>query len=248
MCAGDSAPAREKAGLFTQTHWSAVLAAGEEDSTEADAALEQLCGSYWYPLYAYVRRQGHGPEDAEDLVQAFFARFLRQRSIRRADPARGRFRTFLLTSLKHFLINEWSKANREKRGSGIRAISLDTTATETRYRSELADTRTPEKAFERLCALGVLNRVLDQLQAEWQNGERGRQFEELKPFLTGEDSPGSYSAIALRLGATEGSLKVAVHRLRQRYRELLRLEVAKTLAEGESVDQEIRDLIAALAD
>jgi len=245
--AGDGVSARDRAVNFTATHWSVVLAAGEATSPQASAALEELCKTYWYPLYAFVRRNGHSPEDSQDLVQEFFARFLQRRSVRLADRSRGRFRTFLLTSLKHFLINEWSKANREKRGGGQRVISLDAAATETRFRAEPADHQTPEKAFARRWALLVLGRVLDQLQAECAAKERGPVFEELKMFLTGEEDGCGYVEIASRLGTTEGNLKVTVHRLRRRYRDLLRQEVAMTVQGPEAVDAEIRDLIAAIA-
>jgi RNA polymerase sigma factor (sigma-70 family) len=241
FCAG------EGPGQFATTHWSAVLAAGETTSSRSSAALEQLCRTYWYPLYAHVRRNGHGPEDAQDLVQEFFARFLGQHSVRRADRSRGRFRTFLLTSLKHFLINEWNRANREKRGGGHRLISLDAEATETRFLAEPADERSPDKAFERRWAMVVLDRVLEQLQAELTAVGRGQVFEELKSFLTGEEHESSYAEIGRRLGMTEGNLKVTVHRLRHRYRELLRKEVSLTVEVPEAIDEEIRYLIAALS-
>jgi RNA polymerase sigma-70 factor (ECF subfamily) len=234
-------------GLFATTHWSVVLAAGASESAQAEQALEKLCTAYWYPLYAYVRRQGRSPEDAQDLTQEFFARLLERKYLQLADPGRGRFRTFLLASLKHFLINEWKEANRQKRGGGWRVISLDTTATETRFRAEPPDHRTPDKAFERRWALLVLGRVLDQLQAEWTANERSPIFEELKPFLTGEDSGSTYAEIATRLGLSEGNLKVTIHRLRIRYRELLRREVAMTVEGPGAVDEEIRDLMAALS-
>jgi len=234
--------------IFATTHWSIVLAAGRENSPEAAQALERLCSAYWYPLYAYVRRQGHAQPDAQDLVQEFFARLLGRNYLRLADRNRGRFRTFLLTSLQHFLINEWNKAKCEKRGGGQRMLSLDAEETETRFRAEPADHQTPEKAYERRWALLVLDRVLDQLQTECHAKERGAEFEELKPFLTGEDSEDSYAQIAARLGITEGNLKVMVHRLRHRYREILRQEVARTVEGPEAVDAEIRHLIAALSD
>jgi RNA polymerase sigma factor (sigma-70 family) len=233
---------------FSTTHWSSVLVAGRGDSPEAAQALERLCSAYWYPLYAHVRRQGHAPHDAQDLVQDFFARFLERNYLRFADRARGRFRTFLLTSLKHFLINEWNKANREKRGGGRHVISLDAEETETRFLAEPADKRSPDKAFERRWAMVLLDRVLDQLQAESVSAGRGQVFDELKSFLSGEEDESSYAEIGRRLGMTEGNVKVTVHRLRGRYRELLRKEISLTVPDPEDIDEEIRDLEAALSD
>jgi len=239
--ASDSRPAQ----LFATTHWSVVVQAGEHDSPKAEEALAWLCRAYWYPLYAYVRRQGHSIEDAQDSTQEFFARLLERKSLRHADRNRGRFRTFLLTSFKHFLINEWNKANREKRGGGCQVISLNAEETETRFRAEPAS---PDKAFERRWALVLLERVLDQLQGEFATVERSQLFEELKASLTGDGSECSYAEIGLRLGMSEGNLKVTVHRLRRRYRELLREEIARTVEDPEAVDEEMRDLFAALSD
>lgn len=233
---------------FATTHWSVVLQAGEADSPHASEAMARLCRAYWYPLYAYVRRQGHSMEDSQDLTQEFFARLLERQSLRSADPARGRFRTFLLTSLKHFLINEWNKANRAKRGGGRQIISLDAEETETRFRAEPADNRSPDKAFERRWALVLLERVLDQLQEEFAAAERAQIFEELKSSLTGDGSGSSYPEIGLRLGMSESNLKVTVHRMRRRYRELLREEIARTVETSEAIDEEMRDLFAALCD
>jgi len=236
------------AGSFVTTHWSVVLLAGEESSAAADAALENLCCAYWYPLYAYVRRQGHAPADAQDLTQDFFARLLERKYLRMADRKRGRFRNFLLTSLKHFLINEWKQANRQKRGGGRQLISLDAASTETRFLTEPADNRSPDKAFERRWAMVVLDRVLVQLQVEFEATERGQVFGELKAFLTAEGNASSYADIAGRLGLSEGNVKVMVHRLRRRYRELLRSEISMTVSDPEVIDEEIRDLISALSD
>ncbi len=249
--AGDK-PAESENGsrvaVFNTTHWSVVLEAGGSDSPEAAAAIASLCHIYWYPLYAYVRRQGHSFADAQDLTQEFFARLLERNYLQLADQKRGRFRTFLLTSLKYFLINEWRKMNCEKRGGGQQLISLDVEATETRFRAEPADHRTPDKAFERQWAMAVLTRVLDQLQAEFAAAGRGPVFEELKSSLTGEENESSYAEIGGRLGMKEGNLKVTVHRLRRRYRELLRKEVSLTVDDPNLVDEEIRELFAALND
>lgn len=234
--------------LFATTHWSVVLQAGQDHSPQAAEALESLCQAYWYPLYAFVRRQGHGPHDAQDLTQEFFSRFLALKYLRLADRNRGRFRTFLLTSLKHFLINEWNKANREKRGGGQHFISLDADQTEIRFRAEPADERSPDKAFERRWAMVLLDRVLDQLQTEFAAAGRGQLFDELKSTLTGQDHESSYAEIGQRLGMTEGNVKVSVHRLRRSFRELLREEIARTVEDSASVDEEMRDLFAALSD
>ena len=237
-----------RAEVFDTTHWSVVLQASANDSPQAAEALASLCRAYWYPLYAYVRRQGHTMEDAQDLPQDFFARLLERKYLRRADRKRGRFRSFLLTSLKHFLIDEWSKANCEKRGGGRQFISRDAEMTETRFQAEPADDRTPDKAFQRRWALVVLDRVLDQLQSEFVAAGRGQVFEELKSCLSGEDNESSYAEIGRRLGMTEGNLKVTVHRLKRRYRELLRKEIAMTVEDPKAIDEEIRELLAALND
>ena len=246
--AGHCGAVPDRSGEFCTTHWSVVLEAGRENSPEAAQALERLCGAYWYPLYAYVRRQGHGPDDAQDLVQEFFARLLERNYLRLADRERGRFRTFLLTSLKHFLINEWNKANRAKRGGGRQIISLDAEKIETRFLAEPADERSPDKAFERRWAKVLLDRVLDELQGEFAAAGRGQVFDELKSFLTGEENEGSYADIGGRARMTEGNLKVTVHRMRRRYRELLRAEIARTVEDPETIDEEIRQLAAALSD
>jgi len=244
-------PASEPLGPsaeFTQTHWTVVLAAAQDSSPTACAALEKLCSAYWYPLYAYVRRNGRNPHDAQDVVQEFFARLLERKHLKHADQNRGRFRTFLLTSLKNFLINEWKKANREKRGGGQRILSLDDTeAAETRFVAEGASAQTPDCQYDRSWALAILARVLDRLQAEFVEGGKTKEFEELRTFLTGDENVGPYAEISQRLGISEGNLKVKVHRLRQRYREILREEVAPTVDDGRLVNEEIRELRAALS-
>jgi len=244
----DTTAAVADARWFATTHWSVVLQAGDQDSPQSTEALETLCRAYWYPLYAYVRRNGQSPHNAQDLTQEFFARVLERKYFQLADRKRGRFRSFLLTSLKHFLIDEWKKANREKRGGGRQIISLDAELTETRFRAEPADERSPERAFERQWAVAVLDRVLDQLQTEFVATGRGPVFEELKSSLTGETNENSYAEIGGRLGMTEGNLKVTVHRLRRRYRELLRKEISMTVTDPDLVDVEIRELFAALND
>jgi RNA polymerase sigma-70 factor (ECF subfamily) len=243
-----TAQERESApGAFSTTHWSVVLAAGRTQSPEVSEALDRLCRAYWPPLYSYVRRKGHGPDDAQDLVQEFFARFLEHKYVRFADRSRGRFRTFLLSAFQHFLVNEWKHANRRKRGGGSRPVSIDAQDTENFFLAELADNRSPDKAFERRWALTLLGRVLDQLQAEFVSDERGHLFDELKGFLSGSACDSSYAELGGRLGMTEGNLKVTVHRLRRRYRELLRREISMTVNDPELIDDEIRQLRAALS-
>jgi RNA polymerase sigma-70 factor (ECF subfamily) len=235
-------------GGFVTTHWSAVVAAGGELEPDTRRALEFLCATYWYPLYVYVRRQGHDSEEAKDLTQEFFRELLERRTLRFADRTRGRFRTFLLTALKHFLVNDWKKANRRKRGGGLQLLPLGSEATETRFCAEPTDDMPPDQAFARRWATLVLGRVLDRLEVEFVAAGRGRLFAALKTYLTGEGSEEGQAAIARRLGMTEGNVKVSVHRLRRRYRELLRREIAMTVEDPKAVDEEILELFAALND
>ena len=237
----------EKDGAFTVTHWSLVLLAGQGDAVGADAALATLCQKYWYPLYFYVRRRGHRPEDAQDLVQGFFARVVEKNYLQAADRTRGRFRSFLLTALNRFIANEWDRAHRLKRGGGRDIVSIDQEDTEVRYLAEPADRMTPERAYEQRWAILLLTRVLDRLDQEFSEARKARIFEELKVFLTGENGEGTYTQIGRRLGMSEGSLKVTVHRMRQRYRELLRAEIGETVDSSEAIDEEIRHLFAALS-
>jgi len=243
---GDGIAARDGVAEFTTTHWSMVLAAGETASPEAAAALEQLCRRYWYPLYAYVRRQGQTPEDSQDLVQEFFARFLRRQSLRLADRNRGRFRSFLLTSLKRFLITEWTKANREKRGGGQVVLSLDDDSAEARFAAEPATEQPPDALFDRGWAAILLERAMAALREEFEESGKQELFERLKVFVWGDRSAMAYPEMAVHLGMTEGAVKVAVHRLRQRYGELLREEIAQTVTTPVEVDEELRYLIAVI--
>jgi RNA polymerase sigma-70 factor (ECF subfamily) len=234
------------AGDFTTTHWSVVMNVGAEDSALADRALAILCQTYWYPLYSYARRLGHGPEDAQDLTQEFFARLLQKGYLHRADATRGKFRTFLLTALKRFLVNEWVREHAAKRGGGQPNLPLDIDATERRYSAEPVDNATPEKVFEKRWALTLLDQVLTRLRQEFAADGRAEQFEQFKTVLWGEKDSPPYAELAARLGMTEGALKVAVHRLRKRYREVLRAEVANTVASPDEVDDELRHLIAVM--
>lgn len=241
-----SDPLSADARQFTATHWSVVMAAGNGDSVEAAEALDTLCRRYWYPLYAFVRRQGHEVHDAEDLTQEFFTRFLAKEYFDRADPARGRFRNFLLACLKHFLSEQWRQAGRLKRGGRQTFLSWDSLTAEERYQSEPADPLTPEKVYDRRWALTLLEQALARLGAEQSAAGKAEVFAPLKDYLWGEGSGAGYAEVAARLGMTEGALKVTVHRLRQRYRELLREEVAHTVATIHEVDEELRYLVAVI--
>jgi RNA polymerase sigma-70 factor (ECF subfamily) len=232
---------------FLTTHWSVVLAAGQPDTTKAYDALARLCQTYWHPLYAYVRRLGYSPHDAQDLTQEFFARLLARNSLAGADESRGRFRSYLLASLKHFLANEWDKARAQKRGGGQVPIPIDPASAETGCVFEPADPVTAEKIYERRWALTLLDLVLRRLRQEYAVTGREKLFEELKPTLTEARRSVRYAEIAIRLGSSEGAVKVAVHRLRQRYREVLRAEIADTVAGPGEVEDELRNLFAALA-
>jgi len=233
-------------GWFKTTQWTVVLQAAE-NSPNGDAALASLCQAYWYPLYTYVRRRGHGPEDAQDLTQEFFARLLAKNYLNGAGPEKGRFRSFLLTALKGFLANEWARANCLKRGGGQQIISLDAEETENRYLAEPMDSSSADRAFDRRWALTILEKVMERLDAEYAAAGKSQLFNELKVFVYGEKGQGSYPESGRRLGMTEGALRVQVHRMRQRYRELLRLEIANTVDSPEAIDDEIRQLFSALA-
>jgi RNA polymerase sigma factor (sigma-70 family) len=233
------------AGMFATTHWSLVSAAKDPDAPEARQALADLCGAYWFPVYAYVRRCGHDRHAAEDLTQAFFARLLEKNDLAAADRTRGRFRTFLLTACQHFLANQNDHATAKKRGGGKAHFSLDFAAAEGRFAHEPADAETPERAFERRWALELLDRALAELRQEYVESGRGKLFDALKGCLmAGAETP--YAELAAGLNMTEGAVKVAVHRLRQRYRDRLREAIGRTVADPEDVDDEVRDLFAAL--
>jgi len=244
--ARDGVAAQDRAANFTTTHWSLILAACETDSPRSLAALEDLCRAYWYPLYAYVRRQGHNPHDAQDLVQEFLARFLGQKSMRLADRNRGRFRTFLLTSLKRFIITEWARSNREKRGGGQPVLSLDEVLAEERFVAEPATEQPPDTLYDRGWAAVLLDHAMTALRQEFGHAGKLDIFERLKVYVWGEGSARPYLEIAAQLGMSEGAVKVAVHRLRHRFGELLRAEIAKTVATPMEVEEELRYLISVL--
>lgn len=231
---------------FRTTHWSIVLAAGGSNSPAARTALEALCETYWYPIYAYIRRQGHGSASAQDLTQEFFARLLERNDLRSVHPERGRFRAFLRASIRHFLSNEWDKAKALKRGGGRRVLSLDFDEGERRYELEPALGVTPEILFDKRWALMLLDRVRDELCNEYRAAKKGDLVERLQPYLTGDHAAAPYAETARALGMTEAAVKVAVHRLRQRFRARLRQEIAQTVASPDEIDDEIRQLFHAL--
>jgi RNA polymerase sigma-70 factor (ECF subfamily) len=231
---------------FATTHWSVVLAAGQGASADAQEALAALCQTYWYPLYAYVRRKGHQPDDAQDLTQEFFARLLERHYLQSADPERGRFRSFLLTAFKRFLSKERDRARTKRLGGGIRLLPLDFEAGERRYTLEPPHEVTAERIYEQRWALTLLDRVFVRLRDEFDQAGKQKQFNYLKVYLTGEAGKPSYQEAAAELGMTEGAVKVAVHRLRRRYRDSVREEIAQTVAGLEDVDEELRHLFAAL--
>ncbi|MDB6040139.1 MAG: hypothetical protein JWM99_3980 [Verrucomicrobiales bacterium] len=233
-------------GVFATTHWTVVLDAGKGSSPRSDAALAKLCETYWYPLYAYARRQGNSVEDAEDLTQQFFARFLGKNYIEKADRDRGKFRTFLLGSMKNFLVNEWKHSARLKRGGGHSFVPLDLDVAEGRYATEPIAETDPENSYDKQWAVALIEQVFTTLRREYAALEKSALVEELKPFVWGEESSASYAEIGHKLNMAEGTVKVAVHRLRQRFRELLRAEVAQTVSRPEEIDGELRHLIAVI--
>jgi RNA polymerase sigma-70 factor (ECF subfamily) len=233
--------------MFPVTQWTVVLAAGATPSPESAAALERLCSAYWYPLYAFVRRSGHSPPDAEDLTQEFFARLLQHNWIAHADRHKGRFRSFLLMAMKRFLAKEWDKVRTLKRGGQVRFVPLHLDTAETRYTREPADTRTPEQVYEKQWALTLLESVLHLLREDYARDGKGALFHALEPCLIGSRDTKPYAALAAELGLTEGAARVAVCRLRERYRECLKEEIGHTVASPAEVDEELRHLFAALA-
>jgi RNA polymerase sigma factor (sigma-70 family) len=229
---------------FPTTRWTLVSAASDPDSKEARSALVSLCENYWYPLYAYLRRRGYPADQAQDLTQEFFMRLLEGRYLDRADPEKGRFRSFLLSSLKFFAADEEDRQRAHKRGGGM-VVPLEFGSGEERYQREPAHDETPERLFERRWALSVLDRVAERLRNEFVQHGRPEHFERLKVFLLGQpDAP--YAALAREMNTSEGAIKVAIHRIRKRYRELFRQEIADTVADPAEVESELRYLSAAL--
>jgi RNA polymerase sigma-70 factor (ECF subfamily) len=232
--------------LFATTHWSVVLATAGEDSPQATAALEHLCRTYWYPLYAFVRREGCSPPDAQDHTQEFFARLLARNSLAHVGPQKGKFRSFLLAALRHFLADQRALARALKRGGGAGCLSLDAQSAEERYRLEPVDRMDAEKIYERRWAMTLLEQALTRLRDENVAAGKTELFERLRSFVAGEGDVSGGEAAA-QLGLTESALKSALHRLRLRYRELVREEVAHTVADPAEIDTELRYLIAVLS-
>ena len=232
---------------FATTRWSIVLAAGQSVSPESRRALESLCEAYWFPVYAYARRLVVRVEDAQDLTQGFFAHLLDKDAIAKANPDRGRFRAFLLTAFKNFFANEWHKDHAEKRGGGQRALSLDFDSGESRYQIEPSHELTPEKLYERRWVLTLLDQVLDSLRSELAEAGSESAFEKLKPAIVGEMTGADYELAAATLGITTAAAKQAAYRMRKRYRELFRQEVARTVGDDSDVDDEIGRLLKILS-
>jgi RNA polymerase sigma factor (sigma-70 family) len=233
---------------FATTHWTVVLAAGDRSSPDYTRALNALCETYWYPLYAYLRRRGYDVSQAEDYTQGFFVSLLEGQGIAKADPAQGRFRSFLLAALKNYLADEWGRSHAQKRGGRVKFCSLDLAEGETRYGREPVDGFSAEKLFERSWAQAVLAQAMTRLKAEWGTADKQPVFEHLKRYLAAEGDTTSYHDTARQVGMTEGAVKVAVHRLRRRYGMLVREEIARTVTRAEEVDDELNALWAALAE
>ncbi len=233
-------------GGFSSTHWSVVLTAGHGEDARSREALTQLCQTYWYPLSAFVRRRGYGPEDAQDLTQAFFAHLLEHHALAKADRARGKFRCFLLASLRNFLINEAARTAASKRGGGQPVVPFERASSEARYGLEAADNESPDKIFERNCALALLEQVLTRLRAEQEAAGKTEQFEQLRGCLMADVAPPRYPDLASQLGLSAEAVRMAVNRLRRRYRELLRKEILHTVSSPAEVEEEIQHLFAVL--
>jgi RNA polymerase sigma factor (sigma-70 family) len=241
-------PSAKGSGLFATTHWSVVLAAGREESAQAGEALERLCRAYWYPLYAYVRRWGYGPEDAQDLTQEFFARLLAKDYLTRADPHKGRFRSFLLAGLKNLLCDERDKQGRLKRGGRQQVISFDERVAEGRYGLEPVNELTPERLFERSWGATLLERAASRLREEYVAAGKAELYEQLTEFRLDAPEQRPYAEVAAQLGLSESAVKSAIYRLRQRHHELVREEIARTLADPAEVDDEIRYLLGVIGE
>jgi DNA-directed RNA polymerase specialized sigma24 family protein len=230
---------------FLTTHWSVVLSARDKDSPRSAAALEALCRTYWYPLYAYLRRQGRAPYDAQDLTQGFFARLLQKDYLQVAAREKGKFRTFLLVALKRFLANEWDREHALKRGGFAQVVSIDQEVAESRFAAEPSHHAQPDVLFDRQWALTLLERTMAQLKEEYVASGRAKLFEYLQSCLAREESALPYAEIAARLNLTQAAVKMAIHRLRARYREILRTEIAHTVSSPGEVEEEIRLLFSA---
>jgi RNA polymerase sigma-70 factor (ECF subfamily) len=234
--------------VFATTHWSVVLAAGQGDVLRSAATLERLCRIYWYPLYAYVRRQSHSPHDAQDLTQEFFARLLAGNYLQTVDREKGKFRSFLLVAMNHFLSDQRDRANAAKRGGGKVLIPLDEEEAEGRYRADTsAPSLSPDTIFEKRWATTLLEQAFDKLRQEFAASGKAERFERLKIFLEDGTEPGDYAKIGSELGMAANTVAAAVHRLRERYRELVRAEIAQTVASPKDIQEEMRHLLTVLA-
>ncbi len=232
---------------FTTTHWSVVLNARDQDSPQAAAALEKLCRTYWYPLYAYVRRQGNDEQSAKDLTQEFFTRLLQKRFLGQVQREKGRFRSFLLASMKHFLSDERDKARAQKRGGGQTVLSLDDNTAEDRYQLEPADTMSADKLFEQRWALTLLDQAKARFREEYTQAGKADLYQRLRVFEVADTNAPTYAQVAAEFGLTESAVKSAAHRFRQRYGELVREEVAHTVESPADVDEELRHLISTIS-
>ncbi|MBI1176620.1 sigma-70 family RNA polymerase sigma factor [bacterium] len=239
-----SLPRRD--GLFVTTRWTAVLQAGRKSSPDSDRALADLCRTYWYPLYAFVRRRCQSREDAEDLTQGFFEKFLSKNYLEGLNAERGKFRAFLLASLKHFLANEWDKTGRQKRGGGAQVLSLNWQSADERFHIDPPDHASPDRLFDREWAITLLEQVVERLRTECVADGRAELFEQSRGYLMLGEAAIPYADAAEKLGLEEGAVRVAVHRLRKRYRQLLRDEIAQTINDPAQVQEELRSLQAAL--
>jgi DNA-directed RNA polymerase specialized sigma24 family protein len=231
---------------FETTCWNVVLSAGRNEAPQATAALEQLCRTYWHPLYAYVRRRGYAPHDAQDLTQGFFAHLLEGSFPTGLEPAKGRFRSYMLAALSNYLASEWARANTAKRGGGKVIIPLDGETAENLLSSQAASAETPEETFDRRWAVSLLDRAFVQLREEYVAAAKSELFDAFKPFLAEGAGPGDYAPVAARFQMTVGAVAAAVHRLRLKYRQLVRAEIAQTVAGASEIDDEMHHLLAAL--
>ncbi len=233
-------------GVFATTHWSVVVQAGEVESPQTSEALAQLCNTYWYALYVYVRRKGYAAHDAQDLTQEFFERLLARNYLGGVDRRKGKFRSFLLGALEHFLAKEWRRAHAQKRGGGHATFSLDEVDAENRYLLEPTHDLTPEKIYDRRWATTILKQAMSELQRDYETRHQSELFAKVESLLSPDGASGSYAEIATSLGMNEGALKVAVHRLRKRYGELIRAQIAQTVATPQEIEEELRYLFSVL--
>lgn len=247
MTSGESPAALRENRVFATTRWSMVISAGRQSSPESNRALAGLCETYWYPLYAYVRRRVTDVNEAHDLTQAFFCELLEKNYVESADPERGKFRAWLITAFKNFLSKEWDKAKAQKRGGGIAPIPLDFAAADSHINIEPATGLTPEQIYDQQWAITLLSQIMDRLRSEFVADGKTKHFDTLKGFLVGDDAGMTYADAAVALAMNEPAVRKAVSRLRRRYRELLREEIAQTVSTPDEVDDEIRNLFATLS-